>query len=258
MNFKYLAGLACFGFCIGATLQTQAFQQVEIEVATTIPSEIISGGTPAQPGFLGEFSRHEGDSVVEFHHAPCVDCTPQPAVVPAKGGGTPKCGCKSGQLTGRLKAQIASVKSIPCDEDVCRLGIEHVEEKKTCFKVEQKTICIPAVRLPWMKCKPTVSKTKVVNRLTSHQHTTKKCQYKWDVQEQNTCGSEQCAQGEAEAVMNQPNYIDYSPESADVPAQVQGASPLAPPSADAPPVPEKPAAILPPVPPAPPAGVKLK
>ena len=53
-----------------------------------------------------------------------------------------------------------------CNCEVCLLETKSITEKKTCFKVEEKVICVPAVRMPWHKCNPpTTSKTKTITVL---------------------------------------------------------------------------------------------
>ena len=67
-----------------------------------------------------------------------------------------------------------------CEDDTCRLELDHTPKKKTCFKTEQVSICIPPVRFPWQKCcPPGTSKTKLVNKLKVHQFECPNCDYKW-------------------------------------------------------------------------------
>ena len=76
-----------------------------------------------------------------------------------------------------------------CEGDFCKLSIKKGKEKKTCFKTEQETICIPAVRLPWQACcPPSKSRTRLVTRLKTHKEEVESCSYKWEVEETNDCG----------------------------------------------------------------------
>ena len=62
----------------------------------------------------------------------------------------------------------------------CQLEIKQGKEKKSCFKTECKTICIPKVRFPWQKCcEPRCAKAKTVKVLKKHSYECPKCEYKW-------------------------------------------------------------------------------
>ena len=66
----------------------------------------------------------------------------------------------------------------------CELKTKRVDEEKTGFKVEQKEVCVPAVRLPWMKCcPPKKSRVRTVNVLKKEKYKAKTCEYKWSVHE---------------------------------------------------------------------------
>lgn len=85
------------------------------------------------------------------------------------------CGCAS------CRKKVACPQ---CDCQFCELDVKKGEVEKTCFKTEQKEVCIPAVRLPWKKnCPPTRSKVRTVNVLKKHKYKCPKCQYKWNVHE---------------------------------------------------------------------------
>ena len=76
-----------------------------------------------------------------------------------------------------------------CEGDFCKLSIKKGKEKKTCFKTDQETICIPAVRLPWQDCcPPSKSRTRLVTRLKTHKEEVESSSYKWEVEETNDCG----------------------------------------------------------------------
>ena len=109
-----------------------------------------------------------------------------------------QCGCGSATCNGgcalgsRLRGKRACsscntacgcVQCPSCENEICKLELEKGKEKKTCFKVEQKSICIPPVRFPWQKCcPPGTSKTKLVNVLSKHSYECPSCSYKWTLQ----------------------------------------------------------------------------
>jgi hypothetical protein len=66
----------------------------------------------------------------------------------------------------------------------CELKTKKVEVDKTRFKIEQKEVCVPAVRLPWKKCcPPKKSRVRTVNVLKKEKYKGEKCEYKWSVHE---------------------------------------------------------------------------
>lgn len=84
------------------------------------------------------------------------------------------------QRRGRLAGGCVECPSCSCE--ICQLTTSETKVKKTCFKVEQETICIPTVRLPWQACcPPTTSRTRTVNRLKTHTYECPECSYKWSV-----------------------------------------------------------------------------
>jgi hypothetical protein len=83
------------------------------------------------------------------------------ALASAKGGhGCPLCGCA-----------------------VCRPVETIVKEKKHCWEVECKTICIPAIRWPWTDCcQPPCGKAKTVKVLKKVEYECARCGYEWELQ----------------------------------------------------------------------------
>ncbi len=78
----------------------------------------------------------------------------------------------------------------------CKLEVTQGTEKKSCYKPECKTICIPKIRLPWQSCcEPRCAKTKTVKVLKKHSYECPKCEYKWTVVE---CG-DGCCESAAES-----------------------------------------------------------
>ena len=93
---------------------------------------------------------------------------------------TGKCDKRCGSCGKRRRTR----KCPQCECDFCLLELEHGKEEKTCFKTEQKLICVPPVRMPWMKdCPPGISKTKTITVLKKHKYECPSCSYKWTVQE---------------------------------------------------------------------------
>lgn len=142
------------------------------------------------------------------------------------------CGCKKCRSRKRCR------KCPKCQNDVCSLKAECVKEKKTCFEVEQKLICIPKVSLPWRKCKKPCGgncagncrhkcgKTKTVNVLKTKSYECEVCKYSWKVyepQEQKPADTNTDDQPTAEPQDEspaEPQYNDselYDPTGNDVP-----------------------------------------
>lgn len=109
-----------------------------------------------------------------------------------------QCGCNDASCRGgcalgrhRLKrpcrqcrGDCGSVECPSCENEICRLELDQSKVKKTCFKVEQKPICVPPVRFPWQKdCPPGTSKTKLIKVLSTHTYECPSCSYKWKLQE---------------------------------------------------------------------------
>ena len=101
------------------------------------------------------------------------------------------CGCKQRGCQGGCRVPAVTPGFQSCEGDFCKLSVKKGKEKKTCFKSEQETICIPAVRLPWQDCcPPSKSRTRLVTRLKTHKEEVESCSYKWEVEETNDCGCE--------------------------------------------------------------------
>ena len=109
------------------------------------------------------------------------------------------CGCGKRFCDGRCRlagrkstcqtchTQCGCVECPQCACEICNLEVDQGKVKKTCFKVEQKTICIPPVRRPWQRdCPPTTSRTKTIKVLKKHSYECPSCTYKWTVQKCET------------------------------------------------------------------------
>ena len=119
-------------------------------------------------------------STLYAQHAGCRTCSQSAPVVhtqptPVYVASSASCGCKS----CRKKAV-----SPQCDCQFCELEVKKGEAEKTRYKIEQKEVCVPAVRLPWKKgCPPKRSKVRTVNVLKKEKYKIPKCEYKWKVHE---------------------------------------------------------------------------
>ena len=91
-------------------------------------------------------------------------------------------GCKSGGCRSGCKSCFKKKACPQCDCQFCELDVKKGEVEKSSFKVEQKEVCVPAVRLPWKRnCPPTRSKVRTVNVLKKHKYKCPQCEYKWSV-----------------------------------------------------------------------------
>ncbi len=63
----------------------------------------------------------------------------------------------------------------------CKCEVEKVTEKKTCFDVECKAICVPRVKFWWEDCcqPPRCAKTRLVHVLVEEEYECEHCRYKW-------------------------------------------------------------------------------
>lgn len=95
------------------------------------------------------------------------------------------CGCGIRSCRGCLKRRERPCRKCPsCQAEVCISESSMEKEKRSCWKTEQKIICIPKVRLPWQKCDgPICGKTKTVTLLKKHSYECEVCKHKWKVLE---------------------------------------------------------------------------
>ena len=136
-----------------------------------------------------------------------------------------QCGKRCGSC-GKLRR---SKKCPQCECDFCLLELDHGTEERTCFKTEQKLVCVPPVRMPWMKCcPPGTSKTKTVKVLKKHIYECPTCSYKWTVQEPAVAATTTTTR--SEPIEAQPAGTDGSEsESAEPEANPEKATPPRPP-----------------------------
>jgi hypothetical protein len=69
----------------------------------------------------------------------------------------------------------------PSCRSYCELKIEPGKEKKSCWEVECKPICIPQITFPWQKCsEPKCAKVKYIHVLKKHEYECDVCKHKWE------------------------------------------------------------------------------
>ncbi len=71
---------------------------------------------------------------------------------------------------------------VVCPNCYCELKHEVEKEKKYCWNIECKAICIPKVKFPWEDCcaPPKCAKMKYVNVLKKKEYECEVCKYKWE------------------------------------------------------------------------------
>jgi len=69
-----------------------------------------------------------------------------------------------------------------CGHKVCQPITETVKEKKHCWDVECKDICIPKAKWPWESCcEPKCARVKTIKVLKKVEYECEKCGTKWEV-----------------------------------------------------------------------------
>lgn len=134
------------------------------------------------------------------------------------------CGCsKPGCLKGRqpIRSRIQGCRlcqggcSQPtkCEGDTCKLELDNSKVKKSCYKTEQKSVCVPPVRFPWQKCcPPGKSKTRLVTVLKKHSYECENCAYKWSVQKAEPAEAAKPEAGGPQNTEPTPVYDSYVPQ----------------------------------------------
>ena len=68
-----------------------------------------------------------------------------------------------------------------CGVKTCKLNVEKVKEKTTCFEIECKDVCIPPITFPW-QCRPAkCGKIRTVKVLKEKEGEKEVCKYSWEV-----------------------------------------------------------------------------
>ena len=91
---------------------------------------------------------------------------------------TINCGCGQADC-------VEACQSCPqCHNDDCCLQIKKVCEENSCYKTEQKVVCVPKIQWPWEKdCPPIRSQSRTVNVLKKHIYKCERCAYEWSPNE---------------------------------------------------------------------------
>ena len=142
--------------------------------------------TFAQPQYVGQqytqpqYTYSEpisGDCGCQPTSAPVTACGCEAAPAPTG------CGCQSKSGGCGCKLFSCCSKNQGCPGDTCTLELDKSKVSKTRFKTEQVSVCVPPVRLPWMKCPPGKSKTRVITKLKKEKYKADSCGYKWKLDE---------------------------------------------------------------------------
>ena len=159
--------LSAIVIVVGSVLSAAAISPSLSTLANAATGECGCEGTAESPACQCEACGCEAVEVLEYQsRASSTRCTQKPG-----------CRCKRCRKPRKKKRQ----GNVECD--TCTLKLDHYEENKTCFKTEQKIVCIPPVRFPWEECCPPgrTNKTRTVNTLTVHKFKCKACGYKWEL-----------------------------------------------------------------------------
>ncbi len=123
----------------------------------------------------------------------------------------------------------------PACDHYCDFSVDVVDEKKECFEVESKVICIPRVVFPWQRNCNTVcnngARTRRVCVLKTKEYKCPKCEYTWEAKKKPCCES---------STHEASSHENVSPNPLDSPASSQPSDPI-PPT----PVPSAPAPVAP-------------
>lgn len=73
--------------------------------------------------------------------------------------------------------------SQPCTPKFCEPTPETEKEKKHCWCIETKDICIPHIRWPWQSCcePPKCGRVRTVKVLNKVEYECEKCGWKWEI-----------------------------------------------------------------------------
>jgi len=148
----------------------------------------------------------------------CVTTAPAPTVVASNCGQCEKASCSQCRLRSLRRSKTDCNQCPKCEGDICKLELDNGKVKKTCFKTEQKAVCVPAVRLPWMKsCPPGSSKTRLVTKLSKHTYECPKCSYKWTLQKPEEAESGMApTPAQPQVFESTPVYDSYLPGSSTI------------------------------------------
>ena len=85
--------------------------------------------------------------------------------------------------TGGVAGEKAvSLSCHSCGQKVCCPEVKPAKETRQCWEVEQKEVCIPAVRFPWMDCGQfRCGRVRKVNVLVEKDYEVDVCDYQWKI-----------------------------------------------------------------------------
>ena len=131
--------------------------------------------------------------VENMHQQPAVQQQPgvmyqQPGVVyqqpvyeasPCECGQSDCVGCR-GRLLRRGRRSCDRCPN--CNAEVCISESKIDKEERSCWKTEQKVICVPKVRFPWQKCDgPLCGQTRTITLLKKHKYECEVCKHEWKI-----------------------------------------------------------------------------
>ena len=121
-----------------------------------------------------------------------------------------------------------------CDT-CCQLNVDEDKEKKHCWNVEYKEICIPRVVFPWQKscCAPYANngaKVKTVRVLKKHSYECPTCKYSWTPVDTGCC-SDGCCDAGGDVSAGQAPLVSPTIPAAEKPAAKKPLQPVANPAA---------------------------
>lgn len=137
---------------------------------TTLFSSLLLAMLLAAPGMV------QGQIVTQ------VDCGCQQPACDACN----QCDCGQSNCVGcrgRLLRRARPCDRCPnCNAEVCISESKIEKEKRSCWKTEQKIICVPKVRFPWQKCDgPLCGQTRTITLLKKHSYECEVCKHEWKI-----------------------------------------------------------------------------
>ena len=114
----------------------------------------------------------------------------------------------------------------PACNYACEVSTEVVQEKQTCFDVEEKAICIPPITLPWERSKgkggdsavgTRCGKVKIVRVLVKQEYECARCKYTWTAVPLS--GEKSAVKEQADASVVTPGHDIPPPPTVDPSAQ---------------------------------------
>ncbi len=184
-----IKGLRIFAALLMLVAAMGALEVSTGAVVSTVSAQTCGCGKPSCGGCLQGLRarRMTSGSVQEIYQGSANDPVIKTVYGPEVEIGVAGCAtCEAAPAaTCASCAPAARVACAPkCECQFCTLKVKKVEADTSCFELEQKEVCVPAVRLPWMKCcPPKRSRVRTVNVLKTKKGKKDICEYKWSVHE---------------------------------------------------------------------------